>query len=70
MQHSTGKDQDLQTGVDEHNWCLTLWDRMPSRDAKGKHCLDVWIFDELLWRVIPVDAVVERQPQLRGFVSF
>ena len=31
---------------------------MPSRDVKGKRCLDVWIFDELLWRVIPVDAVV------------
>lgn len=31
---------------------------MPSRDVKGKRCLDVWIFDELLWRVNPVDAVV------------
>jgi len=69
MEHSTDKGQDLQTGVDEHNWCLTSlrpdgsisarqWDRMPWPDVKGKRCLDVWTFDELLWRVVPINAAV------------
>ena len=59
MEHSTDKGQDLQTGVYEHNWCLTVlrpdgsisarqWDRMPWPDVKGKRCLDVWTFDESL----------------------
>jgi hypothetical protein len=59
MEHSTDKGQDLQTGVYEHNWWLTVlrpdgsisarqWDRMPWPDVKGKRCLDVWTFDESL----------------------